>query len=236
MTNELFILIATGASLGFIHTLFGPDHYLPFIVMARTKRWSMLKTALVTFFCGIGHVAGSVLLGFVGIFFGLALDNLVAFESFRGSLAAWSLIAFGLLYFIWGLRRAAKGKSHTHSHRHEDGLAHKHIHSHTEDHAHLHSDGDGNITPWILFTVFVLGPCEPLIPILMYPAAKSSLVGVVWVSLVFGAVTVVTMCTIVLASAFGASFIKFGKFERYSHSMAGATICISGLAISFLGL
>jgi hypothetical protein len=40
----------------------------------------------------------------------------------------------------------------------------------------------------------------------------------------------------VLASAFGASFIKFGKFERYSHSMAGATICISGLAISFLGL
>ena len=236
MTNELFILIATGASLGFIHTLFGPDHYLPFIVMARTKRWSMLKTAIVTFFCGIGHVASSVLLGFVGISLGLALDNLVAFESLRGSLAAWSLIAFGLLYFIWGLRRAAKGKSHTHSHRHEDGLAHKHIHSHTEGHVHLHSDGDSNITPWILFAIFVLGPCEPLIPILMYPAVKGTLAGVVWVSLVFGAVTVFTMCAIVLAAAFGASFIRLGRFERYSHSMAGATICMSGLAISFLGL
>ena len=236
MTNELLILIATGASLGFIHTLFGPDHYLPFIVMARTKRWSMLKTALVTFFCGIGHVASSVFLGFVGISFGLALDNLIAFESFRGGLAAWSLIAFGLLYFIWGLRRAAKSKSHTHFHGHANGLSHKHIHTHAEDHVHLHSDGDGNVTPWILFTIFVLGPCEPLIPILMYPAAKSSLAGVVWVSLVFGAVTVFTMCAIVLAAAFGASFIRLGKFERYSHSMAGATICISGLAISFLGL
>ena len=235
MTNELFVLVAAGASIGFIHTLFGPDHYLPFIVMARTRRWSMLKTALVTFFCGVGHVAGSVVLGFVGISFGFALDNLIVFESLRGELAAWSLIAFGLLYFIWGLRRAAKGRTHTHFHRHEDGFVHKHNHSHA-DHMHLHSDGEGNITPWILFTIFVLGPCEPLIPILIYPAAKSSLAGVFWVSLAFGAVTVFTMCTIVLAAAFGASFIKLGRFERYSHSMAGATICISGLAISFLGL
>ena len=236
MTDELLILMTTGASLGFIHTLLGPDHYLPFIVMARTKRWSILKTGLVTFFCGIGHVVSSVLLGFAGIFFGLALNKLVAFESFRGGLAAWALIAFGLIYFIWGLRKAAKNKSHTHFHGHANGLTHNHIHTHAEDHVHLHSDGDGNVTPWILFVIFVLGPCEPLIPILMYPAAKSSLAGVVWVSLVFGAVTVFTMCVIVLASAFGASFIRFGKFERYSHSMAGATICISGLAISFLGL
>ncbi len=236
MTNELLVLMTSGAALGFIHTLLGPDHYLPFIVMARTKRWSMLKTGLVTFFCGIGHVASSVLLGLAGISFGLALDKLVAFESFRGGIAAWALIAFGLLYFIWGLRRAAKGKSHTHFHGHANGLTHEHIHTHAEDHVHLHSDGDGNVTPWILFTIFVLGPCEPLIPILMYPAAKSSLAGVVWVSLVFGAVTVFTMCAIVLASAFGASFIRLGKFERYSHSMAGATICMSGLAISFLGL
>ena len=37
----------------------------------------------------------------------------------------------------------------------------------------------------ILFTIFVFGPCEPLIPILMYPAAKSSVAGMLLVAGVF---------------------------------------------------
>lgn len=35
MTDNLTALTITAASVGFIHTLLGPDHYLPFIVMAR---------------------------------------------------------------------------------------------------------------------------------------------------------------------------------------------------------
>jgi len=33
-SGEITVLLATAASLGFIHTLIGPDHYLPFIVMS----------------------------------------------------------------------------------------------------------------------------------------------------------------------------------------------------------
>jgi len=33
MSNELMILLVTAASIGFFHTLLGPDHYLPFIVI-----------------------------------------------------------------------------------------------------------------------------------------------------------------------------------------------------------
>ena len=40
MSNEIAILTATAASIGFFHTLFGPDHYLPFIVMAKANNWS----------------------------------------------------------------------------------------------------------------------------------------------------------------------------------------------------
>ncbi|HOD34406.1 MAG TPA: hypothetical protein PLR20_01590 [Syntrophales bacterium] len=29
-------------------------------------------------------------------------------------------------------------------------------------------------TPWVLFTIFVLGPSEPLIPVLMFPAARNA--------------------------------------------------------------
>ena len=100
MSNELWVLILAAASIGFFHTLFGPDHYLPFIVMSKSGQWSLRKTSLITFLCGLGHVLSSVLLGLVGVVFGIAVTKLEILESFRGNLAAWLLIAFGLVYFI----------------------------------------------------------------------------------------------------------------------------------------
>ena len=98
----------------------------------------MFKTLWITVLCGVGHVGSSVLLGFIGIALGMAVTKLVVVESFRGNLAAWALIAFGLVYFVWGMRRAWKNKPHQHSHFHADGHTHIHTHVHTEEHAHVH--------------------------------------------------------------------------------------------------
>lgn len=237
MTNDLTILTITAASVGFFHTLLGPDHYIPFIVMGRARRWSLLKTAGLTTLCGIGHILSSILLGFIGIALGVAVGRLEAVETFRGGVAAWALMAFGLVYFVWGLRRAVRTKPHEHRHAHEDEEDHIHRHVHTDEHAHVHdSEGATSLTPWILFTIFVLGPCEPLIPIVMYPAAKSSFLGLGLVTGVFGGVTIATMLSIVLISSLGVSFLPMGRLERYTHAVAGATICLCGMAIQFLGL
>ncbi len=237
MTSELMILSITAVSLAFFHTAFGPDHYLPFIVMARANNWSSLKTFWITFLCGIGHVGSSVLLGVIGIAFGMAISNVEVFESVRGNLAAWILIGFGLAYFIWGLRRAIQNKPHHHFHNHEDGVVHEHKHVHVNAHAHVHQkEGKKNLTPWILFTIFVLGPCEPLIPILMYPAAKNSLGGLILITSIFGIVTIVTMLGIVTLTLKGIKFLPTKQLERYIHAIAGATIFLSGIGIQFLGL
>lgn len=237
MSNEITILTITAASLGFFHTLLGPDHYLPFIVMGRARKWSLAKTASITAVCGVGHIAGSVLLGMVGIAVGIGVTRLEALESVRGNIAAWLLIGFGLVYFAWGLRRAIKNRPHEHRHFHAGGIAHIHEHTHTKEHAHAHEEeGKASITPWVLFTIFVLGPCEPLIPLLMYPAAKSSVSGVALVAGVFGGVTVATMMAVVMVSTLGISRLPMKPIERYSHAIAGATIALSGLAIQFLGL
>lgn len=237
MTQELWLLVITAASIGFFHTLFGPDHYLPFIVIAKARKWSLAKTFWLTFACGIGHVGSSVLLGIIGIALGLAVMRLEVVESLRGNIAAWALIAFGFVYFLWGLRRAFRKKPHKHTHAHQDGTTHTHTHTHSNDHVHVHEKTDVvNITPWILFTIFVLGPCEPLIPLLMYPAAKSSILGLVLVTTVFGIVTISTMLAIVLISSFGIAFVPTKKLERFSHALAGATICLCGITIQFLGL
>ena len=235
MNQELAILITTAASIGFFHTLLGPDHYLPFIVMAKARQWSIAKTAMITALCGIGHVLGSVVLGLIGVAAGIAVGKLEAIESVRGDLAAWAFISFGLVYFAWGVRRAIKNKPHTHSHFHTDSLSHEHEHTHHREHSHVHeSPAKVNITPWILFTIFVFGPCEPLIPILMYPAAQSSWIGMALVAGVFSLTTIGTMMAVVLLAARGISFLSLGKLERYSHALAGLIIFASGAGIAFL--
>jgi len=235
LSNEMAVLTVTAASLGFFHTLLGPDHYLPFVVMARARRWSQVRTAWITLICGLGHIGSSVMLGLAGIALGIAVTRLEGIEALRGDLAAWALIAFGLVYFVWGLRKAWRNRPHEHVHAHEDGMPHKHKHIHGTDHAHVH-DGNARITPWVLFTIFVLGPCEPLIPVLMYPAAKESLSGLLWVTGVFGGVTIATMMGVVLISMRGVSLIPMKGLERYTHALAGGTICLCGIAIQFLGV
>lgn len=237
MSTELTALIVAAASIGFFHTILGPDHYLPFIMMSWARKWSTLKTSFITFLCGLGHIASSVVLGLTGVALGLAVKKLEVVESVRGNLAAWLLIAFGLIYFAWGLRRAYLKKSHLHRHSHANGTAHEHTHGHHLEHAHIHEDkSSASITPWALFVIFVFGPCEPLIPILMYPAAKNSLFTLVVVTCVFGIVTIGTMLGVVMLSRAGISFIKFNRLQHYVHAIAGATICLCGLAIQFLGL
>jgi ABC-type nickel/cobalt efflux system permease component RcnA len=237
MTRELTILAFTAASIAFFHTLLGPDHYLPFIVMARARKWSPSRTAWITFLCGIGHIGGSVLLGFVGVALGIAVTKIKTVEAMRGDLAAWFLIAFGLVYFVWGLRRMMRSRPHEHQHIHGDGQSHNHRHVHASDHLHVHEkESIRSLTPWILFIIFVFGPCEPLIPLLMYPAAKSSHLGLVLVTGIFGGVTIATMMGVVLVSHMGLKIIPVGRLGRYSHAVAGATVCLCGLTIKFLGL
>jgi hypothetical protein len=93
MTSDLAMLLLTAVSIGALHTLLGPDHYIPFVAMAKAGRWSVPKTAAVTAACGVGHVAGSILLGFIGVAFGVAVARLEWIESVRGNIAGWLLIA-----------------------------------------------------------------------------------------------------------------------------------------------
>jgi hypothetical protein len=91
------------------------------------------------------------------------------------------------------------------------------------------------LTPWILFTIFIFGPCEPLIPLVMYPAAESSWAGVALVTVLFSLTTVATMLGVVLALLRGAEAVRFPAFQRYSHAVAGMLMMICGVAIN-LGL
>jgi sulfite exporter TauE/SafE len=227
-------LLVAALSIGCMHTLIGPDHYVPFVMIGRAKRWTTTKTLGFTFLCGMAHVLSSVVLGLVGIAFGVALARLKWIESVRGNLASWALIAFGLAYFVWGMKPVLRARQHAHPHAHEDGHVHRHTHAHVHGHVHVHGADAHSVTPWILFTIFVLGPCEPLIPLLMYPAAKSSTAGLVAVTAVFGTATLLTMMAVTGLILTGWKRLPLQALEKYSHAIAGAVIFITGLVIRAL--
>ncbi len=230
--STLYALLSLALFIGVTHTLLGPDHYIPFIAMSRAGQWSLPKTILITILCGIGHVGSSVVLGILGILLGLAVSSLETFESFRGDIAGWLLLGFGIAYTAWGIRQAIRSKPHTHLHMPEGAGVEVHEHLHEGGHEHSHPGGGINVsqlTTWSLFTIFVLGPCEPLIPQLMYPAAKGHWAGVAAVALVFSIATIGTMTVMVVACFYGLK--KVPSLERYTHAIAGIAIVMCGLAI-----
>lgn len=230
MSPDIAVLTADAALVALIHTLVGPDHYVPFIVIAKARKYSFVQTAALTFVCGVGHVGSSIVLGMIGFALGASLKRLQWIESFRGQVAAWALIVFGLLYAAWGMWRVSR--------RAPDGHTHEHlIKLHAHDHIHDPKTGEEiNLTPWILFAIFVFGPCEPLIPLFIYPAATTGWSGAWLVAGGFASITIFTMMTLVLAGRFGLEWIPARKLVRYNHVLAGATIAVTGGVIQIFGL
>jgi nickel/cobalt exporter len=231
--SEIQVLLISAITLGFVHTLLGPDHYLPFIVLSKARKWSQSKTLWITFISGVGHVVGSVILGIIGIAMGISVSKLEQIEANRGIIVGWMLIAFGLGYTAYGVYKFIRHGGHHHL---PDFILPRSL----KNMKHLPTNDENRsnqvkLTPWILFLIFVFGPCEVLIPLLIYPASQHNTPGIILVSLVFGAATILTMLVTVLLGYRGFSFLNIKKHEKYMHLIAGLIILIAGLGMHFLG-
>jgi hypothetical protein len=204
MSPDMSMLCLSAVSIGVIHTLLGPDHYLPFVAMSKAGGWTARKTLGVTIACGLGHVASSVVIGIVGLLLGIAVMKLEAFETLRGDMAAWVLIGFGLAIVVWAARGMAGRQAVASA---------------------------PAWTPWLAFLVFVLGPCEPLIPMLMIPAARLDAGAVAIVVAVFAVATVGTMSIVVMVMRLGLSGLQMRSSNCVSHVVAGLAIMACGVLV-----
>jgi hypothetical protein len=242
MFAELISLGIPAVSIGFMHCLCGPDHYVPFVAMSRVGLWSLRKTLLITMLCGVGHVLGSVTLAFIGVALGLILSQLEELESFRGDIAAWLLLGFGIAYTLWGIYHAARYSA-------SDGGSVQLASGQppANDLSARPAVGDhgraaelmqrtGQFTPWVLFVIFLLGPCEPLIPMLMVPASQANIFGVMWVTLLFGLTTLLTMTTLVALIYLGLFSVPMPSLRQWGHALAGTVVIACGASILWLGL
>lgn len=213
MTKGYILLLASTLSIAFLHSL-APDHWMPFAVMAKVQRWSRTRLLFITLISGIGHVGSTILLGTIGILLGFSLSKLKQAESDRGEIALWLLIGFGIAYTIWGLKKAR-------DYKHED-----------IDTEVLKSK---TITLWTLFAIFVLGPCEPLIP-LIFLATEYGWAAIFLTSLTFSIVTIFMMVVQSTLAYSGIQLIRHDIAERYSHAFAGLVIVLTGFFVMLLDI
>jgi nickel/cobalt exporter len=216
MNAPLFSALAVAAaSVGSLHTL-APDHWVPFAALARAQRWSWPRTLAVTVACGFGHVTVSALLGLAGLFFGMRMIQV--FGHRLEAAAGFLLVAFGIGYLVWGIRRAAGRRLHGHLHAHYD---------------HVHDPGKASA--WSLFLIFSADPCVAVIP-LLFAAAPLGAARAAGVVLIYEAVTIATMALLVLPARAGARALRAAWLDRYGDAAAGGVIATVGVVVAALGL
>jgi ABC-type nickel/cobalt efflux system permease component RcnA len=217
MDNQglFWALAGTAVAVGALHSV-APDHWLPFTTVARARNWSAARTAQVTFLCGFAHVSVSVVLALLAL--GLGAEVLEAFGARLESIAGILLIGFGLVYCVWGLRRAVTERLHGHSHSHFD---------------HVHDPSRASVLGLVL--IFAADPCVRLIPIVI-AAAPLGWPRVAGLIVLYEIATIGTMILIVAAARAGAfTALRAPWLDRYGDALAGGLIVVTGVTVAALG-
>ncbi|WP_366186247.1 hypothetical protein [Flavobacterium ovatum] len=225
------LLCFTVLSISAIHTLSGPDHYLPFIVLSRSKQWSLKKTLLWTFLCGFAHVLSSVVLGVIGILLGWTVTKVFHIEEIRGGYASWFLLLFGIGYVVYALINLKNNKTHKHFDTSDEGDIYVFEHKHGQS---IAGNKRYKVTPWVMFFIFALGPSEPMIPLIIYPAINYTFSEVGMLIFLYTFTTIFTMMFMVLMGFFGSRFINYKGFEKYIELFSGISIIVCGFGMVFL--
>lgn len=231
MTGDFILLLFSTVGISLAHTLTGPDHYLPFIALSKSGKWTLPKTLFWTTLCGLAHVGTSLLVGLIGIFLGWTLSQQSNLVMTRGNFASWMLLGFGLIYTLWGLYNIKRNKLHKHFEVNDEAdiLVYEH-----KDGQVVYPDQKFKVTPWVMFFIFALGPAEPILPLLFYPSTSHSFLQVLILTVTYTGVTLFAMLLMVLLGYYGLQKFNFPNFEKYISFISGLVILLCGVGMVFL--
>ena len=207
-------LAAAAVTVGALHSL-APDHWLPIAAVGRARAWSQARTARVALLCGFGHVTVSVALGLIGLVGGRAA--VTSLGSKGATISGLVLIAFGVLYGLYGIRHALAHRLHGHHHHHYD---------------HVHDPS--RTTVWTLFLIYCADPCIAVIPIL-FAAAPLPIHHTIGLVLLYEVATIGTIVALASVARAGAGLLRGKWAEQWGDGAAGASIAVTGIVVLLLG-
>ena len=230
------ILITAAASTAAVHTLV-PDHWLPFVLMGRAQKWSLLKTAWIAGLSALVHVGISLILGALAL--GVGMGAARAMGDKLGVLTGVLLCLFGIAYSAWAIRSGGHSHAHTYGRPHLDSMtsgdsptdsgASRSIEgSHTHEPAS--QSAAHKASAYSLLVIVGIHPCVLALPIL-FAAAPLGTSGAVLVASTYAFCTITAMVAVTLVGLTAARQIRMGFLEKHGDLLTGVIIFVVGVFI-----
>lgn len=232
----LTTIAATGFTVAFFHAAL-PTHWLPFVLVARARGWSRMRTILATLCAGLGHVTLTSLLGVAIAWFGFGLSEWV------GKAFPWLIGGFLALvgtYYLWRQWRG-RGICHHHAlgghHHASDACGHEAEHSHWEEELQespLMSSRTGDWTAMGgLFVMLTLSPCEGFLPIYL-SGVKFGWRGFALLTAILAVGALAGMTLFTWLTLVGLDRVKVRWLERREAGLVGVMFIVLGVLVVLL--
>ena len=204
----LISLLGGGFVAAFLHAAL-PTHWLPFVLVGRAQRWSLMRVMTVAVTAGLAHIASTALVGSLIVAAGLALNAWIG--GLLPHLSAALLFIFGAFY----LARASLQKPIT-----ATGPEAEVPEPAVSDRAAF----------WGLVLMMAVTPGEVLLPIYL-SSATEGVAALALLTFSFAAGTVLGMTLLAALASAGYSILRLERWARYEGAILGVALILIGFLV-----
>lgn len=190
--------------LSMLHALI-PSHWLPFIAISKTERWSLSRTLTVTALAGLAHTLSTTLLGMIVGLAGYEISE--SYHELAETVIPAVLLMLGIYYLMQHIR-------------------HAHAHTHVEA-RDLAGRSYGALLLSLCLAMF-LSPCIEINAFFL-SAGAMGWQALTLVAVIYNVVTLLGMLCMVTLGVFGLQKVNAHWFEHHEHLITGLTLI--GLAV-----
>jgi nickel/cobalt exporter len=204
----MILLALSAAFVGFMHSM-APGHWLPVVMLASSRKWSVRQSLLAAAISGSGHILVSVALGVLSVF--IESQFIAKHDAAIEHYASVILVAFGLVYAVVAWRR----------------------HSSCHGHEHHGPDVEREKEPLILLFSSGMVPCVAVLPIFAAAAAYGPAAAIVsMVTFAIGVMVALGGATLVVSR--GLMKLDHPLLEHYGDVITGLAVALMGIVLYLL--
>jgi len=189
-----------------------PNHWIPFVALSKSEKWTNRTTLNITALAGLSHTLSTIIIGILVGFLGYKLSSSYSF--IVGVVAPILLIVIGIIYLILSLR------------------ANHHHHSHDLNISKGNKKTKNAIISTLIISMF-FSPCME-IEAYYFVASKNGWTGIISVSIIYTFVTVAGMLLFVWLGMKGVQRIKSDFLEHHEKTISGILLITLGITAFFI--
>lgn len=204
----LLSLLGGGLATAFLHAAL-PTHWLPFVLVGRAQRWSLVRVLGAVTAAGLAHIFTTAVVGGLIVIAGLALDQWVG--GLLPHLSAALLFLFGAFYLARASLKRPQLAGGPQIDLPEPAVSHA-------------------AAFWGLVAMMAVSPGEVLLPFYLSQATEGPLV-LAALTLAFAIGTVAGMAVFTLLARAGYSILRLERWARYEGAILGVALIAIGLLV-----